>query len=184
MIMIGLSLLFGALTLFIVLVFLEIYVGFHGESSPHHRITRIVTSPDINLALYELVAFLFTIGLPLFIEESQHPFLIEVWPTMIERMVVGVIFMISVPIINVVRYQRLGLDVRHAKGIYDVAASNAECDEDPERGLEVAISFINTKHSKFPGATERGFLEYLSSRDDQLGEIARQKLSTINSDSI
>jgi hypothetical protein len=179
MIMIGLSLLLGAMTLFIVLVALEIIAWFQRERYPHRVFIRIVTSPNLNLALYELVAILVTVGLPLFIEESQDSFLMEVFPTMIQRMIIGSILMVGVLVINIVRYQRLGLDIRHAKGIYQEAASDAESDENSERGVEKAIVWISTLHSSYPAATERGFLEYLSSRNDTLGEIAREKLSTM-----
>ncbi len=178
-IMIGLSLLLGALTLFIVLLFMEIIVWFQREKSLYEAFTRIATSPNLNLALYEIVAILVTVGFPLFTEESQHPFLIEVFPTVIERMVPGFLFMIGVLLINVFRYQRLGLDMKHARRIYHVAASNAEYDEVPERGLEEAIALVNDLGSNCSAATERGFLEYFSSREDKLGELARERLSSL-----
>jgi hypothetical protein len=177
MTMIGLYLLLGALTLFVVLLLLEVTVWFQRERSLHQAFAQIATSPNLNLALYELVAILITVGLPLFIEESQHPFLIEVFPTVIQRMVIGSILMVGILGINIVRYGRLGLDKRHAKRIYHVGASNAEYDEVPERGLEEAIALVNNLRSNCQAATEQGFLEYLSSRDDTLGEIAREKLS-------
>ncbi|MBN2229089.1 MAG: hypothetical protein JW779_05805 [Candidatus Thorarchaeota archaeon] len=177
--MIGLSLLLGAMTLFIALLILEIIIRFQRGSSLQRNYTRIATSPNLNLVLYELVAILVTIGLPLYIEESQHPFLIEVWPTVIQRMTIGLMSVVGVLVIHIVRYGRLGLDKRYAQRIYDVAASNAEYDEIPERGLEEAIALVNTLRSNSPAATERGFLEYLSSRDDRLGEIAREKLVAI-----
>lgn len=184
MIMIGLYLLLGASTLFIVLVILELLVWFLKDRALNKAVRLIAASPNLNLVLYEIVAVLITVGLPLFIEESQHPFLIEVWPTMLQRMVIGILFMIGVPIINVVRYQRLGLDMRQAKRIYHVAASNAEYDDNLEVGLQEAVSFVNRMHAEFPAVTERGFLEYLSTRSDTLGEIARKKLSTTNGASI
>lgn len=81
--------------------------------------------------------------------------------------------------INIVRYEGLGLDKRHAKMIYYVAASNAESDELQDRGIEEAIALANKLRSNCVAATERGFLEYLSSRDDRLGETARERLAII-----
>lgn len=180
MIMIGLSMLLGALVLVIILVLVEITVFLWREKPPPKILTRITTSHNLNLTLYELVAVLIIIGLPLFIEESQHPFLIEVFPTAMWRMAIGLIMMVGMLLINVVRYGRLGLDMRYAKRIYNVAASNAEDDEVPERGLEEATALVNELRYNCPKATIQGFLEYLSIRDDELGALAREKLSTVS----
>ena len=77
MIMIGLFLLLGALILFILLLLLlEMIAWFYRGKSPRRVSTRIDSSPNLNLSFHELVAILVTIGLPLFIEENQNPFLI------------------------------------------------------------------------------------------------------------
>ena len=176
-IMVGLSMLLGAIVLVTILVLVEITVFLWREKPPPEMLTRITTSPNLNLVLYELVAVLIIIGLPLFIEESQNLFLTEVFPTVMWRMVIGLIMMVGMLLINVVRYGRLGLDMRYVMRIYNVAASNAEDNDVPEVGLEEATAFVNESKSNYPKATEQGFLEYLSTRNDELGALAREKLS-------
>ena len=56
MIMIGLSMLLGALVLVIILVLVEITVFLWREKPPPKILTRITTSHNLNLTLNELVA--------------------------------------------------------------------------------------------------------------------------------
>ena len=99
----------------ILLLYLEI-VSSVSWDFPFQKIGRKVSgSANLNLILYEIVAILWLVGFPLFIQESQHPFLLEAFPTIWNQLMLGLIMVCGMPFLNMVRYGRLLPDEHYAK---------------------------------------------------------------------
>ena len=179
--MIGLLLLGGTVTMLVFLLYLEI-VSSVSWGVPFKKIGRKVTgSANLNLILYEIVAILWLIGFPLFIQESQHPFLIEAFPTIWNQLQTGLILVFGVPLLNVVRYERFGLAEKRAQSIYALAEELIEENESPEEGLEEAIRYVENCKKYFRAVSEVAFLSRLSTRDDDISLIAAKKLENLQS---
>ncbi len=143
--------------------------------------TRVVNSTNLNLAFYEALAVMAAVEFHLLIEESQHPFFVKAFPLSIQ-VLLGFLFALAMIVVNYVRYERGHTKDVHLRRIYNIAVSYAEDSNSPEAGLEESISVIRKLHVKYPRATERGLLEFLCAREDALGELARQKLRTMQRD--
>jgi hypothetical protein len=165
----------------VLLLYLEI-VSSASWGFPFQKIWRKVSgSANLNLILYEIVAILWLIGFPLFIQESQHPFLLEAFPTIWNQILTGLISVVGMLFLNVARYERFGLAERHAQSTYAWAEELIEENESPEEGLEEAIRYIENCKKYHRGVSEVAFLSRLSTRGDDISLIAAKKLENLQS---
>jgi hypothetical protein len=165
----------------VLLLYLEI-ISSASWGFPFQKIgSKVSESANLNLILYEIVAIFWLIGFPLFIQESQHPFLLEAFPTIWNQIQTGLIIVFGIPLLNVVRYQRFGLAEKHAQSIYALAEELIEENESPEEGLEEAIRYVENCKKYFRAVSEVAFLDRLSTRGDDISLIAAKKLENLQS---
>ena len=179
--------------MFAILMYLEI-VSSVSWSVPFQKIGRKVSGlANLNLILYEIVAILWLIGFPLFIQESQHPFLLEAFPTIWNQLIIGLILVVGLPFCNAARYRRFDPDKDDAMhspleegyvrgGRYpsgpDIYLRRIEYDyRNRSRStiIESVRALVEESHNI---EDARAALQTLLKCDDDLGELVREVVSS------
>ena len=81
--------------------------------------------------------------------------------------------------LNILRFERLGLDRKHEMSVYHVAEEIVEKSISLEEGLDKGLEYVQSTESNFRTVSEKGFLQYLFSRNDELSTIATKKLDAL-----
>jgi hypothetical protein len=68
------------------------------------------------------------------------------------------------------------MDKRNEQSVYLIAEEIIQKDRTPEDGIEEALMYIKNCSNKYRAVSERGFLQYLASKDDAISMIAKKKL--------
>jgi len=191
--LIGLLLLGVAVTILVLLLYLEI-VSSASWGFPFQKIgSKVSESDNLNLILYEIVAILWLIGFPLFVQESQHPFLLEAFPTIWNQLMVGLISVFGVPLWNAARYGRLATgeddamhspleegDVRGGRYVSgpDIYLRRVEYDymnQSRSTIIESLRALVEESHNI---EDARAALQTLLKCEDDLGELTREVVSS------
>ncbi len=177
--MIGVILVLMAAGMLFLVISLDVFFVLF-ESWDAGGLRRIVTqSSNHNLLLYELPFLILIIGVPLLVQETQNPLLQDIFPTIWIQIGAWIPTILISASLNIVRFERLGLDRRHEKSVYLLAEELVEKGATPEEGLDEGLAYIRSTESNFRTVSERRFLQYLLSRNDIISENAAKKLGEL-----
>ena len=142
--------------------------------------SKISSYPTFNLLSYEIPIPFIGLGLYLVKWENPNPLMFAIFPDY--SIIFTILFVIfGFVLLNVNRFERIGLARRNEETIYNIAEELVEANENPQNGLETALEYINGCKKKFRLVDERRFLMRLSIRDDSLGSLAREYTFSLGS---
>ena len=177
--LIGLTLSLSATCLLVLVILLDVLLA-KFKSWDVRGLRRVLTqSSNHNLLLYELPFFMLMIGVPVLVEETQNPLLQDMLPTIWIQVGVWIPTILLMASLNILRFERLGLDRKHEMSVYHVAEEIVEKSISLEEGLDKGLEYVQSTESNFRTVSEKGFLQYLFSRNDELSTIATKKLDAL-----
>jgi hypothetical protein len=138
--------------------------------------------PNTNLLLYELPFLILVITVPIFVDESQNPLLLDMFPNLWVNIGFWGFIMILLAYFNIMRFQRFGMDRRRGQLLYSMFEESIETSENPSETIDQVLSTIRDSVKDGERVSETGFLLYLTKRDDNISEIAARKLDKLKED--
>ncbi|MBD3406282.1 MAG: hypothetical protein GF411_09250 [Candidatus Lokiarchaeota archaeon] len=132
-----------------------------------------------NLVFHLVPGVFLIIGLPLFVAETQIPIIIDMYPTPMFSLFPGIIYTLGMIVVNIVRFERFDLAERHAKGTYIEAEWIIVESDKISYGFQEALDYVENAEKIYKSVSVSGFLKYLSNRDDDVREIARQRMKEL-----
>jgi energy-converting hydrogenase Eha subunit A len=182
--MIGLLLIVMAAILFIFAVYMDIIASSEGTTPLIQKAKKIRASANMELILHEIPLLILALGFALFVDESGNLFLQEAFPTYTSRIYGFPFLALIVIMINIARHRRFGIGIDEETAV--LCALEEVVDEamtheamTPEEGLLSAINYVKSRPTEFDENIVESLLIFLARRDDAVGKISRNRLSTI-----
>ena len=177
---IGIILIFLATVALVTIIILDILLTIFKTWNLGGFRRIIAYSANTSLLLYEFPFILFIVGTPYLIEETQSPFLKDLFPTIWVQVGVWIPSMILLFFLNVLRFRRLGLKRRDEIALYNIAIEIVDNGQTPDKGVNEGLVYIREQMNRFQSISERGFLQYLILRNHATSSIAHKKLDDLN----
>jgi hypothetical protein len=137
---------------------------------------EIRNSANLELVLYSLFIVSIVSGFILFIDESNSPLLLAVFPTFESRIYGWFVIYFIIVVINIVRHARFGLVVDDETRMLLALQQYVDEYPTPQEGIDNVIDHITNNSDHYSEGTLDLLLKFLSNRDDEVGRISKKYL--------